>query len=116
MNKVDLKRVEDMIEHTPINEFDTELLDKHLLFNKYDLSKIKPIDFKQVSKINADLFDLNRELDFWISISNFLKNCSYFNTYYVKVVLRTIKKECVEQLNYYIDELEQEVKRIKRVV
>ena len=108
-----IKNIIDSLNYTNLMELDTEQLDFRLLRNKYSLDRIKPIDYKEITKINAHLWDLTRELDFWINISGFLRNCAYFNTDYTKSVISFIKKEVIEQLNFYILELEDEQKRLK---
>tara|TARA_R100000750_G_C2297594_1_gene77468 strand:- start:271 stop:627 length:357 start_codon:yes stop_codon:yes gene_type:complete len=111
--------VEELIEHKPIDNIDFEdlnLINDRLLIGKYDLGKIKSIDYKQISKLNAGIFDFKRELDFWINITNFLKSCSYFKSDYTTDTISHIKKNNIERLNYYIDELEQEIKLKKEMV
>lgn len=111
----DFKAIEELIEHTPIEDWDTTILNDRLLKGKFDIGKIKSVDYSKISKLNASLFDLNRELDFWCNISNFLKNCSYFNSDYTQGVIAHIKDKCIDRLNYYVVELEQEKELLKVV-
>ena len=84
-NELDKKISDDL------NENDLSNLNNRLLKNKFDLGRIKHIDYNKISKLNAYIFDLKAELDFFINICDFFRNCAYFKSDYTKEVITFIK-------------------------